>query len=280
LDARSLLTLPGVPRRALSAGAGWLARRRLPPALRRLLWPRLARRLGIPRDEVPGAWTDYPSFLDLFTRPLPPGARPLPPGDDWLAPADGVLVASETVRPEGSWLVKGVPYATHELLAGYDDAEVEGWAGHQVYLSPRDYHRLHAPCDLRVLSARTHSGDLLPVDPGLVRRSHRVLARNRRILLRCAAADGEPLALLLVGALNVGGMRFPFDATLGAAPWFDHERTYDPPPTLARGDELGTFLLGSTVVLFARGERRPRVAVGGRCRARTPFLVEQDAPLP
>lgn len=278
MDPRVLLTLPGVPRRLLSRCTGAWARRRVPRALRRRLWPLLCRRLGIARDRVPGDWEDYPSFLDLFARPLPPGERPLPPDDGgWLAPADGAVVACAALSGEGSWTIKGSPYSTRELLPGLSPAQIEGWQAVQIYLAPRDYHRFHAPCELRIEAAVVETGGLQPVDPGLVKRSWRVLQRNRRVLLHARTPAGERLALLFVGALNVGGMRFACDATLGAEPWTASRRRYDPAPRVARGAELGRFELGSTVVLFGSARRAALLAPGEHCRAREPLLGPPSA---
>lgn len=268
-----LLTLPGVPRRAISRAAGRLARLPLPAPLRRPVLSLVARRLGIPREEVPGTWPDYASVLELFTRPLPPGSRPLPGGAAWLSPADGTLLEEAALRPEGSWLVKGTPYTTEELLPGHDPRALADYRAFQIYLSPRDYHRFHAPCALQVEAATSCPGDLLPVDPAVVRRSHRVLARNRRILLDCRDAEGRWFGLLCVGALNVGRMRFVFDPTLGVEPLVAGRRRYDPPVALSPGAELGRFELGSTILLFAPPGLRPLLRRGDRCRAREPLLL-------
>ncbi len=271
---RSVFTLPGMPRAAMSRATGFWARRRIPRRLRERLWPLVCDRFGIARAEVPGPWTDYSSFLDLFTRPLPEGTRPLPPDDHgWLSPADGRIVDATTVSGEGSWVVKGSPYSLRELLPGTDPRLAEGWQAVQIYLAPRDYHRFHAPCTLEVIHAIAEPGALQTVDPALTRRSWRVLARNRRVLLHCRTPRGERFALLFVGALNVGGMRFTFDATLGGAPWVASARTYDPPAPVARGAELGRFELGSTVVIFGDRTRGRLVPVGAACRAREPLLA-------
>lgn len=274
VDLRSLATMPAVPRQALSRLAGGVARLPVPRQMRRPLWSFLAKRLGIEADSVPGALEDYPDFLSLFTRPLPEGARPLPAGEEWLSPADGLLVTDDPVTPEGSWLIKGVPYSTEELLCGAETRHVAGYRALQIYLAPRDYHRFHAPCAMAIEAAHQCPGDLQPVDPVLVRRSMRVLVRNRRILLRCRALeDGSPFALLFVGAFNVGGMRFSFDGTLARPPFGAGVRRYDPPLPVGRGEELGAFEFGSTVVLFAPPSRRPSVAVGERTRAREALLT-------
>lgn len=280
MSLRVLFTLPGVPRIALSRCVGFWARRRVPGRMRTWLWPALSRRLGIERESVPGDWSDYASFLEVFTRPLPEGSRPLPDDDGgWLSPADGLLVARAAVAGEGSWNVKGTPYSARELLPGLDPAQTEGWQALQIYLAPRDYHRFHAPCALEVLEARVEAGGLQPVDPTLTKRSWRVLQRNRRVLLHARTPAGERLALLFVGALNVGGMRFTFDATLGAEPWTSSSRLYDPPARVARGAELGRFEFGSTVVLFGDARRTPLVSPGERCRAREPLLAAVPQPV-
>jgi len=265
--------MPAVPRRGLSRLAGRAARLRIPRALRQRLWGLLAKRLGIDRAMVPGELEDYPDFLSLFTRPLPPASRPLAAGQEWLSPADGLLVAAPQVTAEGSWLIKGVPYSTEELLCGASARSFAGYRALQIYLAPRDYHRYHAPCDLHVEAAYQQPGDLQPVDPSLVRRSMRVLTRNRRVLLRCRSSEqGTPFALLFVGAFNVGGMRFCFDPTLGQAPLSAGPRRYDPAISCGRGEELGRFEFGSTVVLFAPPGLRPMVTEGERVWARKPLL--------
>lgn len=273
MDLRKVFTAPGVPRRLISSGAGLLGRCPVPRFLRRGLWGFLGRRLGVDMDEVPGDLRDYRNFLALFTRPLPEGARPLPEGDAWLSPADGKIVAATRVSPEGTWLIKGTPYTSRELVPGGDIRLLAGYQALQIYLAPYNYHRYHAPCDLVIEEAVTEPGDLQPVDPGLVRRSMRVLATNKRILLHCRTPDGTPLSLLFVGALNVGGMRFLHDRTLGQKPFIQGRRVYEPAPKIERGAELGWFEFGSTVVLFAPGQRLSLKAEGETCRAREPLLA-------
>lgn len=244
----------------------------IPRSLRPACWATLAKRLGIPREEIPGRWQDYRSFLDLFTRPLPEGSRPLPEGHAWLSPADGKVEEAGGLTPEGSWWIKGTPYANSELLPGTTGLALGGYQAVQIYLSPRDYHRYHAPCAMEVLEAHTGAGGLQPVDPALVRPSMKVLARNRRIFLHCRSDEGSPFFMLFVGALNVGGMRFLFDPTLGRPPWRDGRRHYDPPPRLEAGEEMGQFELGSTILMVVPPERRLLLAAGNPCRAREPLF--------
>ena len=276
-DPRLLFTLPGVPRRGITRAAGCLARLPIPRWLRAPLWSFLARRLGIGEESLPEDFGSFRTFLDLFTRPLPGDQRPLPAGDHWLSPADGRLVAVQSWAPEGSFLIKGCPYSTEDLLPGSTPQDVADTCAYQVYLAPRDYHRFHAPCDLTIESAWTLPGDLLPVDPALLRPSHQVLTRNRRILLHCRDIQDRWLGIMFVGALNVGGMRFTFDQTLGCPPLSKGPRTYTPNVSLDRGQELGQFEFGSTILLFAPGSMGCSADLGDRLLARTEFLTH---PLP
>ncbi len=273
MDVRKILTVPGFPRRLLSRAAGGLGRLPVPRLLRRPLWRFVARRLGVELGQVPGDLRDYRNFLALFTRPLPEGARPLPSGRSWLAPADGTVVVNTRVTAEGTWMIKGTPYTTAELVPGSDTRLLSGYRAVQIYLAPHNYHRFHAPCDLEILSAVTEPGDLQPVDPGLVRRSMRVLRTNKRILLHCQASDGTPFSMLYVGALNVGGMRFHHDPTLGRRPFLNGRRVYEPSRPVARGAEIGCFEFGSTVVLFAPSQHSLLVQEGEACRAREALLA-------
>jgi phosphatidylserine decarboxylase len=257
---------------------GRLARLPIPKGFRRGLWAFVAKRLGIDTASVPGDLRDYPNFQSLFTRPLPADSRPIPPGDHWLSPADGKLVTLDRVYAEGSWVIKGTPYSTRELVPGGHLDGLLGYQALQIYLSPKDYHRYHTPCKMKVLEAVVEPGDLQPVDPSLVRRSMRVLATNRRILLHCESSEGLRFSMLFVGALNVGGIRFVFDDTLGIAPWARTTRRYDPAPELQAGDVLGWFEFGSTVVLFAPPELRPLADVGATTVARTPLLTALRGP--
>ena len=112
----------------------------------------------------------------------------------------------------------------------------------------------------------------------LVRRSMRVLATNRRILLHCRDAEGLPFAMLFVGALNVGSLSFPFDGTLGQGPWVRTTHHYDPPHPFAAGDELGRFEFGSTVVLFVPPGLRSLAGLDDPTLARTLMLTPTHGP--
>jgi len=253
----------GTPVRAwLSRVTGWLADRRLPVALRGPVYGTYARRYGVDLDEVRLAPRDHPSLSAFFVRRLKPQARPFPADPGLLpSPADGTLQSLDRVR-EGSILqAKGRAYPLAELLAGADEGlDLEGGWAWTIYLSPRDYHRVHAPEDCRLERVAWVPGSRYSVRPGLLARRPRVLCTNERAVLRLATERG-PLLLVMVGALNVGRIRVvgvePGGQPVAAARDF------------RRGEELARFEMGSTVVLVAPPDGpRPTggIAVGDAVR--------------
>lgn len=272
MEVRSLFTIPAFPRVAMSRAVGAICRWRIPKFLRRKLWGRVIRSLGISEDTIPCDLQEFATFLDLFTRKLPSGSRPIGEDEHWLSPADGCLIEHATVSPELSLILKGTPYSIDEILPGGRAEDYNGYQALQIYLAPYNYHRYHAPCDMQIVKAVTEPGDLQPVDPSLIRRSMRVMQTNRRILLHCLDKRQQPFALLYVGALNVGGMKFGFDDSLGASPWQHSVRTYDPPISLSKGADMGCFEMGSTIVLFAPPQLECRAQTGDFTAARQEIL--------
>jgi phosphatidylserine decarboxylase len=262
MEVRSLFTVPVFPRVAMSRAVGAICKWRIPKFIRRPLWRRVIKKLGISHDTVGDDLQNFETFLELFTRKLPDGSRPIAKNYNWVSPADGRVVEHAFVSPELSLILKGTPYSVSEMLPGCCETDYLGYQALQIYLAPYNYHRYHAPCDMQIISAVTEPGDLQPVDPALIRRSMRVIKTNRRILLHCVDAKQRPFALLYVGALNVGGMKFGFDDSLGASPWQHSARTYDPPAKLSKGDDMGCFEMGSTVVLFAPPQLQYRTQLG------------------
>jgi phosphatidylserine decarboxylase len=197
----------------------------------------------------------FRTFDEFFTRALRPGARPIE-GDETtlVSPADGLL---EDVGPieEGAVLrIKGQEYDVGELLGDPADApRFVGGTFAVVYLSPRDYHRVHAPVSGPVQMVRHVGGTLLPVNAFGVASYPRLFARNERVVaVQQSEALGEVVSIL-VGAIGVGRISVAFDSTVvtnvGRGPTTHRYHPTDA-PHLGRGDELGMFHLGSTVVLL------------------------------
>ena len=213
----------------------------------------------------------YPSFNEFFTRALRPGARPLADAD-FLCPVDGAI--SQFGRIEGGQIfqAKGHHYSAQTLLGGDAAlaAQFDDGAFATLYLSPRDYHRIHMPC-AGTLTRMIHvPGALYSVNPATARALPGLFARNERVV---CMFDGEqgPFALVLVGATVVGSMATVWHGVVNPPRSGQlREWTYAPGEvTLARGAEMGRFLLGSTVVmLFPRDTLQftPAWAPGGAVR--------------
>lgn len=197
---------------------------------------------------------DYPTFNEFFTRALREGARPIDESPGVVvSPADGAI--SQLGRIDGGTLLqaKGRSFTAEALLAG--DADLAATVGDGryvvVYLSPRDYHRVHAPFDLVVHGASYVPGKLYSVNRRTSRSVANLYARNERIVLDCSSEWGR-CALVMVGALGVGAMELTCTnvADLARGGNACHHVTLPEPTRYARGAELGRFNMGSTVILL------------------------------
>jgi len=196
--------------------------------------------------------TDFESFDAFFTRELRDGVRPLPDHPDVIAsPADGRVDSMGPIDGR-TFQVKGRPYRVEDLLGDDEEARrYEGGAGCVVYLSPRDYHRVHAPVAGTIRSVRSMPGDYYPVNAIGVRHVENLLVRNRRVAIAIDTKQLGRVAVVMVAAIVVGRITVTGiderDVSFGL-------HTLEPPLRVERGDEIGIFRLGSTaVVLFERG---------------------------
>lgn len=231
-------------RRSLSHGVGWLADRRVPRALRGPLYRSYARFTGADLGEVRAPLDTFPSLGAFFVRELKPGLRPFPTDPRSLgSPVDGTVQSLCRIERGSVLQAKGRAYTVDEMLGiPGAAARLEGGFSWTIYLSPRDYHRIHCPDDLRLLAATWMGGDRFSVAPKVLARRD-VLAVNERCVLTLAN-ERATLYLVLVGALNVGRMR-----VVGVEP--SHAGALASPRSFARGEELARFEMGSTIVLFS-----------------------------
>ncbi|MEO8601758.1 MAG: archaetidylserine decarboxylase [bacterium] len=250
----ALALLRALPKHAVSRGAGWLASRRLPGALRVPLVRAFGRSVGVDFSEVRDPLDTFPSLQAFFTRALRAGVRPIDTAPDaFVSPCDGAWGAAGVVEQGQLLQVKGRQYSLAALLADADAARrVAGGAFATLYLSPRDYHRFHAPCAARVVRAAALPGALWPVNRIGVEGVDGLFAVNERVCAFLAVADPrEDLCLVAVGATNVGKIRVTFDdLTTNIAGAVPTTRTYRD-VALAKGDEWGRFEFGSTIVIVA-----------------------------
>jgi phosphatidylserine decarboxylase len=248
-----------LPKQALTALAGRLARARA-GAVTTWAIRRFIARYGVDMSEAaepdPGA---YPTFNDFFTRALRPGARPIASAD-LVCPVDGAISQFGRIEHDQVFQAKGHHYSTTALLGGDAALAVAFQDGHfaTLYLSPRDYHRIHMPCAGRLRRMIHVPGALFSVNPLTARGVPGLFARNERVV---CVFDGErgPWVLVLVGATIVGSMATVWHGVVNPPRpgWLRSWDYGDPPVQLGQGEEMGRFLLGSTVVLlFPRGELR------------------------
>lgn len=194
----------------------------------------------------------YPTFNEFFTRALRPGARPLAQAD-LICPVDGAISQFGPIQGQQIFQAKGHDYSCTALVGGDAELAAQFVDGHfaTLYLSPRDYHRIHMPCD-GVLRRMIHvPGDLFSVNPTTARGVPGLFARNERVVCVFDGPNG-PFVLVLVGATIVGSMATVWHGVVNAqrsgqlAQW----RYEDASVSLKQGEEMGRFLLGSTVVML------------------------------
>ena len=240
-----------VPKNRLSRVVRRLASVRSGVAVRRF-----AARYRLDLSEAEKPIESYLSVLDLFTRRLRPGIRPIDPEVGALvSPVDGVLDACGTITAGRLLQAKGREYTLSALLASETEAaRYEGGSYLTLYLSPRDYHRIHAPATGQVTRSTYVPGTLYPVNPAAVAQVDGLFARNERLITHLETERFGPIALVMVGATCVGHIKVVYDAAIGTNTGGAEivRRDYLPPRTLERGDELGVFEMGSTVVLIVQ----------------------------
>ncbi|KAB2899360.1 MAG: phosphatidylserine decarboxylase [Dokdonella sp.] len=195
----------------------------------------------------------YPNFAAFFTRALKPGARPLPSAQGAIAcPADGRISQAGAIVDGRIFQAKGHQFSAAELLG--DAAAAAAYASGRfltVYLSPRDYHRVHMPLDGELLTTVHIPGRLFSVAPFAVAAVPRLFARNERLVCHFRGAHG-PFTVVMVGAMLVSGIETVWGG-VEVPPYATHPRVRDwngRGVRLARGDELARFNMGSTVIVL------------------------------
>jgi phosphatidylserine decarboxylase len=241
-----------LPKQALTALAGKIA-----GANRGRLTARLIRwfvgHYRVKMDEAANPDTgSYQTFNEFFTRPLQAGVRPIA-NADFVCPVDGAISQFGAIERNQIFQAKGHHYSISALVGGDSvlAAQFQDGSFATLYLSPRDYHRIHMPCDGCLTRMIYVPGALFSVNPVTAREVPGLFARNERVICVFAGAKG-PFVLTLVGATIVGSMATVWHGVVNAPRLGDvREWTYDVRQVmLKQGDEMGRFLLGSTVVLL------------------------------
>ena len=241
-----------IPKQLLTNFAGWVAGSRWGGLTTWIIRDFVAR-YGV--DMAEAAESDvaaYDTFNAFFTRALKPGARPIADAE-LVCPVDGAVSQCGKIAGERIFQAKGHDYTATALLGGdaATAARFKDGLFATIYLSPRDYHRIHMPCDGRLTRMIHVPGDLFSVNPTTARGVPGLFARNERVVCMFEGARG-PWALVLVGATIVGSMATTWHGIVNPPrPGKLREWRYGAGEVaLKKGDEMGRFLLGSTVVLL------------------------------
>ena len=241
-----------LPKSLISYGTGWLARLRLPGPLARVAGYLFIKLFGIDMSEAEHPPASYRTIEDIFTRKLKTGLRPA--DGRVVSPADGILSMSAPAQLGRALQAKGLWYSLDELVFGRDSRH--DWQPcwyFTVYLAPHNYHRVHAPVSGRLVQAGYFPGELWPVNQPFVRFTRNLFCRNERLVFELETENGGRVYVVMVGALNVGRIsaRHIPDFVTNGSPgvrvspvnFVMEEEVF-----VQAGDELGTFMLGSTVV--------------------------------
>ena len=251
-----------LPKQALTHFAGWVASRERGWVTTEII-RRFVAKYRVNMDEaLDSDISSYRTFNEFFTRALKPGARPVAQAA-LICPVDGAISQFGPIAGDQLFQAKGHHYSTTALVGGdaalaahYQDGSFA-----TIYLSPRDYHRIHMPCDGRLTRMIYVPGDLFSVNPVTARGVPGLFARNERVVCVFESARG-PFVLVLVGATIVGSMATVWHGVVNPPRGkVVRERRYpasgQPEVVLKQGEEMGRFLLGSTVVLlFPKGPLR------------------------
>ncbi len=243
-----------LPRRGISRAMGKLADHRWSPRVGRAVVNLYSRAYDV--DLADCARTEhFESFDDFFTRTLKDDARPIDssPGSI-VSPADGRLDAMGAIDDRATFFVKGRDYRVAELLGSEDEARrYAGGVGCVVYLSPRDYHRVHSPVDGTIREIRSLPGDYFPVNSIGLNHVGNLFAINRRVAIVIETKSMGVVTVVMVAAIVVGRITVTaidaHDVPLG-------NHTLD--ERVSKGDEIGIFHLGSTAVVFLEAAARTR----------------------
>ncbi|MDR0967196.1 MAG: archaetidylserine decarboxylase [Myxococcales bacterium] len=250
-QAAILTALTLLPKSLLSKGVGKATRLPVSSKIHQKAARAFARILDIDTDEAALTPDECATFADFFTRPLKEGARPIAVGDDVVVSPVDARVSAFGIATGGRMIqAKGRDYSLAALLD--DSTRAERFMGGTyltLYLSPRDYHRIHAPLAGAIEACSVIPGELFPVNGPSVRSVPNLFCVNERLITYLSTAAGE-VAVVKVGATCVGAIRASYcDLKTRESLANTREQSFEPPLAVDKGAELGVFEMGSTVIL-------------------------------
>ncbi|MCX6117529.1 MAG: archaetidylserine decarboxylase [Proteobacteria bacterium] len=275
-----------LPQNLISLSVGAVVRAKLPTTLAKPLNKIFVKTFGINMAEAEFPLAHYETIEDVFTRKLQSGARKVA-NAAFVAPSDGVLVKSLESSDGTAVQAKGISYSLSELVLGSKGKQNPEALGYlptwfsTVYLAPHNYHRVHAPMSGVVKALRYIPGRLWPVNSPAVQAIPGLFCRNERLVFDLELPEGGKAAVVMVGAMNVGRMTTPLDSEfvsnavdrqLGNHQVTEKQLNYQ----LNAGDEIGTFMLGSTVIIVL--DEKARLALSPE-RVDTPRSIKMGQTL-
>lgn len=242
-----------IPHHAVSRVVYFVTRLRGPQVKPMITW--FVEKYGVDMNDAAQSEIDYyQTFNEFFTRALKDDIRPVAAGDNTLAcPCDGIVSQAGAIRAGDILQAKGRTYSVLELLGGDTDMAAQFADGRfaTIYLSPRDYHRLHMPLDANLIRMIHVPGRLFSVAEWTVEEIPRLFARNERLVCYFETSAG-PMVMVLVGAINVSAIETVWSGQVipprgKKISEFDYSHTRK---EISKGDEMGRFNMGSTVILL------------------------------
>jgi phosphatidylserine decarboxylase len=241
-----------IPKNHLSRCVGGLVEVETPAPLAKWARDWFIKRYKINMDEAELPLESYPSISKLFVRRLKPGARPISAQAPVVHPCDAVLTTVETITKDTLIQAKGRHYSLKAMLACSESEAAPFLGGNHLvyYLCPTDYHRVHSPVDGEIVKVTVLPGALWPVNAWSVSHIDSLFAVNERVVV-WIRSKGQLLALVMVGATNVGKITLACDPDVvsNSSSREILERSYEAPLPIKKGDEIGVFNMGSTVVM-------------------------------
>lgn len=242
-----------IPKNLLSYLVGVGARWQIPSFLRAPVLQGFVKLFSIDMSEADRPLLSYQSIEEVFCRSLRPGERSVEA--ELCSPADGTLTISAAANNGVAVQAKGLTYRLDELVFGESTTEINLAWYTTVYLAPHNYHRVHSPVGGRLCRVRYFPGQLWPVNKPFVKYLPRLFVRNERLIFDIELQNGGMVYVVMVGALNVGRIKAAclpdfvsnsLKRQFGAS---KNETAIEPTQEITAGSELGTFMLGSTVVV-------------------------------
>ena len=235
---------------------GKFAKKEFPSPIQKLINDSYVRLMGLNMSEFKNA-RYYKSLNDLFTRELIIKREIDETSNVIISPTDSLITQCGQIQNDMALQIKGMEYSIEELLTYYCTSNFErikNGSFMNFYLSPKDYHRYHAPCDFKLLKLIHVPGKLYPVNLKYLNKEFELFVQNERVILECET-NGKIFYMVFVGALNVGQMVFEFENRVETNTNAKEMKVYTYENIeISKGECLGYFKMGSTVVMLWENE--------------------------